>query len=103
LKEGAIGGIYGLGIIIVELSQNFEAFYDSGQSAGPEENSEPLILSEDGKGIVMRTEDLREATRRRRSRPSTSSKHTESGREEKPQAPGAGGHGLQHCPAFSPP
>jgi hypothetical protein len=50
--------------IAVELSQDFEAFYDSGRSAGLEETSDPLILSEDGKGIVMRTEDLREATRK---------------------------------------
>jgi hypothetical protein len=50
--------------IAVELSQDFEAFYDSGRSDEPEETSDPLILSEDGKGIVMRTEDLREATRK---------------------------------------
>ncbi|MCP4208110.1 MAG: ISKra4 family transposase [Shimia sp.] len=50
--------------IAVELSQDFEAFYDSGRSNEPEATSDPLILSEDGKGIVMRTEDLREATRK---------------------------------------
>ncbi len=50
--------------IAVELSQDFEAFYDGGRSDGPEQTSDPLILSEDGKGIVMRTEDLREATRK---------------------------------------
>jgi hypothetical protein len=50
--------------IAVELSQDFEAFYDRGRSEGPEQTSDPLILSEDGKGIVMRTEDLREATRK---------------------------------------
>jgi hypothetical protein len=50
--------------IAVELSQDFEAFYDRGRSEGAEQTSDPLILSEDGKGIVMRTEDLREATRK---------------------------------------
>jgi hypothetical protein len=48
----------------VELSQDFEAFYERGRSEVPEETADPLILSEDGKGIVMRTEDLREATRK---------------------------------------
>ncbi|MCP4209042.1 MAG: ISKra4 family transposase, partial [Shimia sp.] len=50
--------------IAVELVQDFEAFYDSGLSHGPEQTSDPLILSEDGKGIVMRAEGLREATRK---------------------------------------
>ncbi len=50
--------------IAVEISQDFEAFYERGRSDGPEATSDPLILSEDGKGIVMRTEDLRGATRR---------------------------------------
>jgi hypothetical protein len=50
--------------IAVELVQDFEGFYDSGQSDGPEKTSDPLILSEDGKGIVMRAEGLREATRK---------------------------------------
>lgn len=50
--------------IAVELSQDFEAFYDSARSEGAEETSDPLILSEDGKGIVMRLEGLREATRK---------------------------------------
>jgi hypothetical protein len=48
----------------VELSQDFEAFYDGNRSEGPEATCDPLILSEDAKGIVMRTEDLREATRK---------------------------------------
>lgn len=50
--------------IAVELSQDVEAVYDSGRSEGAEATSDALILSEDGKGIVMRTEDLREATRK---------------------------------------
>jgi hypothetical protein len=33
-------------------------------SQGPEETLDPLVMSEDGKGIVMRKEDLREATKR---------------------------------------
>ena len=50
--------------IAVKLSQDFEAFYDGGRSEGAEATCDPLILSEDAKGIVMRTEDLREATRK---------------------------------------
>lgn len=50
--------------IAVDLSQDFEAFYERDRSEGPEASSNPLILSEDGKGIVMHTEDLREATRK---------------------------------------
>ena len=50
--------------IAVELSQDFESFYDSDRSEGPEMTTDPLILSEDGKGIVMRAEGLREATRK---------------------------------------
>ncbi|MGH9890884.1 MAG: hypothetical protein ACREA0_02635 [bacterium] len=42
------------------MSQDFEAFYQHRASEGPEPTLDPLVLSEDGKGIVMRKEDLRE-------------------------------------------
>ena len=49
--------------LAVRAAQDFEAFYD--QREGVEEDSEDLlVLSTDAKGIVMRHEDLREATRR---------------------------------------
>lgn len=50
--------------IAVELSQDFEAFYDGGRSEGPDATSDPSILSEDDSGIVTRAEGLREATRK---------------------------------------
>jgi hypothetical protein len=46
------------------VSQDFEAFHPHRGSPGPEETLDPLVMSEDGKGIVMRKEDLREATER---------------------------------------
>lgn len=47
-----------------KVSQDFEAFYQHRASRGPEETLDPLVMSEDGKGIVMRKEDLREGTKR---------------------------------------
>jgi len=49
---------------VADISQDFEAFYQSRGATELEPTSDPLVLSEDGKGIVMRREDLREATRR---------------------------------------
>ncbi len=52
--------------VTVHLSQDFDAFYAqplaSGQAGGDEQKL--LVISADGKGIVMRPEGLREATRR---------------------------------------
>lgn len=50
--------------LAVRAAQDFDAFYDLRK---PEEapRGELLVLSTDGKGIVMRHEDLREATRQR--------------------------------------
>lgn len=50
--------------LAAKVSQDFEAFYQHRASRGPEETVDPLVMSEDGKGIVMRKEDLREATKR---------------------------------------
>lgn len=50
--------------IAVEVSQDFVSFYEKRQAEVAEATSDPLILSEDGKGIVMRKEGLREATRK---------------------------------------
>ena len=50
--------------IAVEISEDFVEFYEKRQMDAPEETSEPLIMSEDGKGIVMRKDSLREATRK---------------------------------------
>jgi len=45
-------------------SADFEAFYDTRRAEGAEPTEDPLVLSMDGKGIVMRAEGLREGTRR---------------------------------------
>jgi hypothetical protein len=48
----------------IKASQDFEAFYAANEAAAPESSEDLLILSVDGKGIVMREEGLREATRK---------------------------------------
>jgi hypothetical protein len=50
--------------LAAEVSQEFEAFYAIRQATEPEATTDPLVLSEDGKGIVMRPEGLRESTRK---------------------------------------
>lgn len=50
--------------LAVEVSQDFEAFYAQGLSTELEVTRDPLILTSDAKGIVMKREDLREATRK---------------------------------------
>jgi hypothetical protein len=50
--------------LAAKVSQDFEVFYQHCTSQGPEETLDPLVMSEDGKGIVMRKEDLREGTKR---------------------------------------
>lgn len=51
-------------LLAAEVSQDFEAFYATRQATEPEPTTDPLVLSEDGKGIVMRVEGLREGTRK---------------------------------------
>ena len=50
--------------LTADIAQDFEAFYAIGHNPGIEETADPLILSLDGKGIVMRQEALTEATRK---------------------------------------
>ena len=50
-------------VLATEVSGDFEAFYETRQAAQPESTTDPLVMSEDGKGIVMRVEDLRPSTR----------------------------------------
>ena len=52
--------------VVVRLSEDFEAFYGQPLSAvvETEQTSPPLlVISADGKGIVMHPESLREATK----------------------------------------
>ena len=50
--------------MVVAVAQDFEAFYRTREITGPEDTGDPLIMSLDGKGIVMRRESLRTATRK---------------------------------------
>jgi hypothetical protein len=50
--------------IAAEIAQDFEAFYEAREVKTPEDTPDPLIMSLDGKGVVMRPEGLREATRK---------------------------------------
>jgi len=48
----------------VAAAQDFDSFYSSQEAEGVEQTSDILAMSTDGKGIVMRKEDLRPATRK---------------------------------------
>jgi hypothetical protein len=50
--------------IVVRGAVDFDAFYERQQVVPPKQTGPLLVLSADGKGIVMRKEDLREATRK---------------------------------------
>ena len=51
--------------LVLRAAVDFDAFYSGRSAVDPEETADPLILTLDGKGIVMRTEHLREATRKK--------------------------------------
>lgn len=57
--------------VVVKIAQDFEAFYDRRQAQEREATEDLLVLTTDGKGIVMRQEDLRQAPRKaaQRARP----------------------------------
>ncbi|MCK8604478.1 hypothetical protein [Desulfoferrobacter suflitae] len=50
--------------IAVAAARDFETFYSGRKTEGAEQTSDILVMSTDGKGIVMRKEDLRAATRK---------------------------------------
>ena len=50
--------------IVAQVAQDFESYYDSTVELEEETNSNLLVITTDSKGIVMRTEDLRPATRK---------------------------------------
>lgn len=52
--------------LVQDASQDFDAFYQQREADEPDnvDETSPLVLSVDGKGIVMRTDGLREATRK---------------------------------------
>ncbi len=51
--------------LVFRAAVDFDAFYSGRSAVGPEETADPLILTLDAKGIVMRTEHLRAATRKK--------------------------------------
>ena len=51
--------------LAVRASTDFEAFYQTRGVQAAKEEEPILVISVDGKGIVMRTEDLREQTRKK--------------------------------------
>lgn len=50
--------------LTVAVAQDFDAFYSGGSADGPQQTLDILVMSVDQKGIVMRKEDLRPATRK---------------------------------------
>lgn len=50
--------------IVQDIAQDFEAFYKGKRFNKPEKTKDLLVLSFDGKGVVMRKEGLRECTRK---------------------------------------
>jgi hypothetical protein len=50
--------------LVRDASQDFEAFYAEREAIRAQETSDPLVLSVDGKGVVMHRSGLRDATRR---------------------------------------
>lgn len=53
--------------LVARAAQDFDAFYEDRQAAAMRstESGSILVISADGKGVVMRREDLREATRKK--------------------------------------
>jgi hypothetical protein len=60
--------------ITVKVAQDFNAFYAQRTQEGPEMTTDLLVLTTDGKGIVMHQDDLREATAKAASRAQQTSK-----------------------------
>ncbi|MBF0188808.1 MAG: ISKra4 family transposase, partial [Magnetococcales bacterium] len=54
--------------ITVAASRDFESFYDQRQNQEEEKTADLLIMTTDGKGVVMRQESLREHTRKKSER-----------------------------------
>jgi hypothetical protein len=60
--------------IVVKVAQDFNAFYAQRSQECPETTTDLLVLTTDGKGIVMHPDDLREATAKAASRAEQNSK-----------------------------
>jgi hypothetical protein len=51
--------------LAARAARDFDAFYERAEAAEKEATQDPLILTLDGKGIVVRPQDLRDKTRKR--------------------------------------
>ena len=51
--------------LVVEAAQDFEAFYQQDEVDQTEGTDDPLVITMDGKGIVMRHDDLRDGTKKK--------------------------------------
>ena len=51
-------------MLVEDIAQDFCAFYEQNRFYTPEETSDLLVMSFDGKGIVMRHDSLREVTKK---------------------------------------
>ena len=51
-------------MLVEDIAQDFCAFYEQNRFYSPEETSDLLVISFDGKGIVMRHDSLREVTKK---------------------------------------
>ena len=97
---GPAGGIGSTGDWVSRRAAvDFDAFYAERVSAANEQEDDEedvLVLSADGKGIVMRSEALRQQPRRRRSEPRRSSKPACPKGRSQPQADRRGRRRLRH-------
>ncbi|MGH8711900.1 MAG: hypothetical protein ACREVA_11425 [Burkholderiales bacterium] len=80
--------------IVAEVAQDFEAFYQTRAITVREDTPDPLIMSLDGKGIVMRREGACGDAQSGRAGESQAEDPPLGGRETQPQAYGDGGHRL---------
>ena len=64
------------------IAADFDAFYVKRQQEGPEDTEDLLIMSSDGKGVVMREDSLRESTRQAAEKAREESKGKKSARLE---------------------
>jgi len=84
--------------LAVKAAVDFEAFYDS-QPIVAEDSSKLLVLSFDGKGVVMRPEGLRPETRRKAQQSRPKMRHRTGSGEKPNRKRMAEGRRSTHCPS----
>jgi len=62
-QTGTVVGKRQVEQLVQRAAEDFDAFYAQRRPAAPETTASVLVLTVDGKGVVMRSEDLRDATR----------------------------------------